>query len=77
MSAAQGNSPMGSNQDSNNPWNQPKVELPKVYRTISISFEVGVEVPENYTDADLQDAAELRMKHYRIDLPISYVCEVV
>jgi hypothetical protein len=68
---------MGVDQHPNNPANQPKVELPKVYRTISISFEVGVEVPENYTDVDLQDAAELRMKHYRIDLPITHVEEIV
>jgi hypothetical protein len=72
-----GNYPLGAANDDYAPWNNPKVELPKVYRTISISFEVGVEVPENYTDADLQDAAELWMKRWRITEPISHVCEVV
>jgi hypothetical protein len=67
---------MGADQHPANPANQPKVELPKVYRTISISFEVGVEVPENYTDANLQDAAELWSKRLRVDLPITNVEEV-
>jgi hypothetical protein len=71
-----GNLPQGAAHESNAPYNQPKVELPKVYRTISISFEVGVEVPENYTDADLQDAAELWSKRLRVDLPITNVEEI-
>jgi hypothetical protein len=71
-----GNYPQGAQHDPAAPYNQPKVELPKVYRTISISFEVGVEVPENYTDADLMDAAELWSKRLRVDLPITNVEEI-
>jgi hypothetical protein len=71
-----GNYPQGAQHESSAPYNQPKVELPKVYRTISISFEVGVEVPENYTDADLMDAAELWAKRLRVDLPITNVEEI-
>jgi hypothetical protein len=77
MSQSQGNSPMGAATDPDNPANQPKVELPKVYRTISISFEVGVEVVENYTDVDLMDEAEVWMKRLRIELPITNVTEVI
>jgi hypothetical protein len=72
-----GNYPLGAANEDSAPYNQPKVELPKVYRTISISFEVGVEVPENYTDADLMDAAELWSKRLRVDLPITNVEEIV
>jgi hypothetical protein len=72
-----GNLPLGAQHDSSAPYNQPKVELPKVYRTISISFEVGVQVLENYTDADLMDEAEIWAKRWRITEPISHVCEVI
>jgi hypothetical protein len=44
---------------------------------VNISFDVYVVVNEGYTDADLEDAAELwRVKH-NIEEKVSYVQELI
>jgi hypothetical protein len=77
MSAAQGNSPMGSNQDSNNPWSQPKVEVEMEYVLIAVEFQPVVQLAKGWGEEHLKEAAELWAKKERISQPITHVEEIV
>jgi hypothetical protein len=70
-----GNLPQGAANDPQAPYNE---RLPKQQTVqVNISFDVYVVVNEGYTDADLEDAAELwRVKH-NIEEKVSYVQELI